>query len=219
MILSRSSSTIRSKYDEICIRCAIAVKKTSMKSLQPTQTKSDGASLPSRARPRAKRGAVTSTDWTRALLGTDVIQLQGFAGPAVSVSGVPWIKIGGDEGGTLLPSSTATRVRMRTMVVLVLSTVVASFVLGCLWQLQSADSASVARQSASLPSWRVVGVQADGVTISIDGATRRELRIPVGRALPNGEQLLQTDVERRIYRTASASVLVREVGPQTTRTP
>jgi hypothetical protein len=191
-----------------------------MKSPVTTPKSSADAKLPSRASTGvAKRGAVTSTDWTRALLGTDVIQLPGFAGPASSVSGVPWIRIGGDEGGTLLPSVTASRVRIRTLLALGISAVVAAFALGSLWQLQSSSPAGAARHGATLPSWRVVSVQADGVTVTVDGASRREIRILVGRTLPNGEQLLQTDVDRHIYRTACTSVLVRATGPRTSPTP
>ena len=85
---------------------------------------------------------------------------------------------------------------------------IASFALGGLLQFSFGSTALEQRKTATLPSWKVVRVGADGVTVKVDAATR-PLRIQLGKPLPNGELLLQTDPVRRIYRTPTASVLVR----------
>lgn len=155
---------------------------------------------------------VSSVDWTRALLRSDVIELPGFAGPAIAARGVPWIKFGPEsaDAAALNANSIASRIRMRTVVVLAVASTLAAFAFGSLVQVHLGSSALEQRQTLALPSWRVVQVDAEGVTIALKDAADRPLRVHLGKALPNGELLLQTDPARRIYRTPSTSVLVRD---------
>lgn len=155
---------------------------------------------------------MTASDWTRALLRSDVIELPGFAGPVVTAKGVPWITFGPDSADTaaLNANSVASRIRMRTVVMLAVACTVFAFTLGWLLQLHLTSSAAEQRRTATLPGWKVVGVDAEGVTIALGGAASRQLHVELGRPLPSGEVLLQTDPVRRIYRTPTTSVLVRE---------
>lgn len=165
----------------------------------------EGARLPSRGQ------AVTSVDWTRALLRSDVIELPGFAGPVITARGVPWIRFGPEsaDAAALNTNSIASRIRMRTVVILAAACTIAAFTLGGLIQSYFGSNALEQRRTATLPAWNVVRVDSDSVTVKVD-ATTRPLRIELGKTLPNGELLLQTDSVRRIYRTPTASVLVRE---------
>jgi len=139
-----------------------------------------------------------------------VIELPGFAGPVITARGVPWISFGPEsaDATALNAHSVASRIRMRTVVMLAVACTIASFALGGLLQFSFGSTALEQRKTATLPSWKVVRVGADGVTVKVDAATR-PLRIQLGKPLPNGELLLQTDPVRRIYRTPTASVLVR----------
>jgi hypothetical protein len=168
--------------------------------------RSDGARTPSRGQ------SVTSVDWTRALLRSDVIELPGFAGPVISAKGVPWIKFGPDsaDASALNANSIASRIRMRTVVVLAVACAIATFACGSLLQIYLGSAAIEQRKTSTLPAWKVVHVDAEGVTVGLVGTANKSLRVQVGKALPNGELLLQTDPARRIYRTPTASVLVRE---------
>lgn len=164
------------------------------------------ANVPSRGQ------AVTSVDWTRALLRADVIELPGFAGPVISVKGVPWIRFGPEsaDAAALNANSVASRIRLRTVVVLAVACTIAAFAFGSLLQIHLGTAAAEQRRTATLPAWKVVQVDDDGVTVALKDAADRPLRVRLGKPLPNGELLLQTDAARRIYRTSSASVLVRE---------
>ncbi|CAN7778943.1 hypothetical protein LJR290_007982 [Variovorax sp. LjRoot290] len=155
---------------------------------------------------------MTSADWTRALLRSDVIELPGFAGPVITAKGVPWITFGPDspDAAALNANSVASRIRMRTVVVLAAASTVAAFALGSLFQIYLTSSATEQRRTSTLPAWKVIRVDAEGVTVALEGAAARPLRVQLGKPLPNGELLLQTDPVRRIYRTPTASVLVRE---------
>lgn len=163
------------------------------------------------ARPLSRGQVVTSVDWTRALLRSDVIELPGFAGPVITARGVPWISFGTEsaDAAALNAHSVASRIRMRTVVMLAVACTIAAFTLGGVLQFHLGSSAVEQRRTSTLPAWKVVRVDADGVTIMLD-ATTRPLRVHLGKPLPNGELLLQTDPARRIYRTPTASVLVRE---------
>ena len=99
---------------------------------------------------------------------------------------------------------------MRTVVMLAVACTVAAFTLGSLLQIHLGSSANEQRRTSTLPAWKVVRVDAEGVTVALEGAAGRPLRVELGKPLPNGERLLQTDPVRRIYRTPTASVLVRE---------
>jgi len=166
----------------------------------------EGARLSSRSQ------AVTSVDWTRALLRSDVIELPGFAGPVVTAKGVPWIRFGPEsaDAAALNANSVASRIRMRTVGMLAVACTIASFVFGSLLQIYVGSSATEHRRTSTLPAWKVVRVDAEGVTVAMEGSASRPLRVPLGKPLPNGEPLLQTDPARRIYRTPTASVLVRD---------
>lgn len=155
---------------------------------------------------------MTSVDWTRALLRSDVIELPGFAGPVSTAMGVPWIRFGpvSADAAALNANSVASRIRMRTVVMLAVACTVAAFTFGSLFQIHLGSSAIEQRRTSTLPAWKVVRVDAEGVTIALEGAAARPLRVQLGKPLPNGELLLQTDPVRRIYRTPTASVLVRE---------
>ncbi|MBS0454615.1 MAG: hypothetical protein JSS14_25240 [Proteobacteria bacterium] len=163
-----------------------------------------------RQRGLSSQGQVTSTDWTRAILRSDVIELAGFGGPLIEARGVPWITIGAGEACLANRNSIAGRIRMRTVVMLSVSCVAAAFALGLFLQMYLSGSAAEQRRSTALPKWTVVGVDAEGLSIAIDGAPRKSMRVNVGGALPSGERLLQTDPTRRIYRTPTSSVLVRD---------
>lgn len=156
--------------------------------------------------------AVSSLDWTRALLRGDVIELPGFAGPVIAARGVPWIRFGPDaaDAVALNSNSIASRIRMRTVVMLAVACAIAAFALGSLFQVHRGSSALEQRRMSTLPSWKVVQIDSEGVSIALQDASHRPLRVLLGRTLPNGELLLQTDPTRRIYRTPSTSVLVRE---------
>lgn len=156
--------------------------------------------------------AVTSFDWTRALLRSDVIEVPGFAGPAIAATGVPWIRLAPQsaDAAALNANSIASRIRLRTVIVLAVACTIAAFAFGSLVQAHIGSSAIEQRRTSALPSWKVVQIDAEGVTIALKDAADRPLRVRLGKALPNGELLLQTDPTRRIYRTPSSSVLVRD---------
>lgn len=199
----------RSLHPRLCASILGKDLKTEKSEVRPSATgvaRADRASVPSRGQ------AVTSVDWTRALLRADVIELPGFAGPVISAKGVPWIHFGPESADTaaLNANSIASRIRMRTVVVLAVACAIAAFASGSLLQIHLGSSAVEQRRTATLPAWKVVQVDVDGVTIALKDAADRPLRVQLGGALPNGELLLQTDPARRIYRTSSASVLVRE---------
>ncbi|TAL65764.1 MAG: hypothetical protein EPN79_11330 [Burkholderiaceae bacterium] len=162
-----------------------------------------------------KRRVCSATDWTRALIGGDAIVIPGFGAQPQVVKSIPWLSIGqnseiNNTSATGIRASGAPgAARIAGFFALALSAAIAAFVLGGVmpWGRHMAPPLSGHIQPAP---WQVVAVGTDGVTVKFLGSPATpDLKILLGKRLPDGQVLLQTEPTRKIYRTSSYVALVR----------
>ncbi|GEM_PF-4824477 len=217
----RNISTLRKNGILTALRCGNGLNTEGDDSVPENETTAGQGTVATTEPPAAPavRETFRSTDWTRALLGSDTITLAGFNGPVVSAVGIPWMKIGPDDLPPQGPGAAAARIRVRTVAALGVALTSAALVAGAVGQAWHANTGARQQYLATLPAWSVTRIDSQGLSIVVDGKRARPIRVQVGGSLPNGERLVETDPARNIYRTPSTSVLVRPAVDQPSPLP